>query len=106
MAGSGLVRIIFAFQNKTALAGVEDASSIGQPDLGEIYQWFPVVAPPGLPPEITSTLSNALVKAASLPDATTWAKSAHTTLYPLNQTETLKMVATQTAIVAKWKSAL
>jgi tripartite-type tricarboxylate transporter receptor subunit TctC len=106
MAGSGLVRIIFAFQDKTALAGVEDASSIGQPDLGEIYQWFPVVAPPGLPPEITLTLSNALVKAAGLPDAETWAKSAHTTLYPLNQAETLKMVATQTAIVAKWKSAL
>jgi tripartite-type tricarboxylate transporter receptor subunit TctC len=106
MAGSGLVRIIFAFQNKSALPGVEDASSIGKPDLGEIYQWFPVVAPPGLPPEITSTLSNALVKAAGLPDAATWAKGAHTILHPLNQAETLKMVATQTALVAKWQSAL
>jgi tripartite-type tricarboxylate transporter receptor subunit TctC len=106
LAKSGLVRIIFAFQEKSSLPGVEDATSIDQPDLGQIYQWFPVVAPPGLAPQITAILSKALVRAANSPDAAAWAKTAHTTLYPLDQKDTLKMIARQTALVEKWKAVL
>jgi tripartite-type tricarboxylate transporter receptor subunit TctC len=106
MQGSGLIRIIFVFQDKSPLPGIDDATSIGHPELGDIYQWRPVAAPPGVPLPIVNTLSDALVAAASTPDAAAWAKTAGTTLYPLNHVATLNMVKTQMALVDKWKFAL
>ncbi len=106
MAAANFVQVIFAFQEKSSLPGVDDASTIGKPDLSEIYQWFPVVAPPGLPPAIAATLSNALVEAVKLPDAQSWAKTVHTMLYPLDQQGTLRMVRQQNALVAKWQAVL
>ncbi len=106
MAASGLVRVIFTFQMKSSLPNVEDARSIGNADLGEIYQWFPVVAPPGLPQPIADTLSNALLKGATSDDAKAWAKGLHTSLHPLDQKATLQMVQQQTALVTKWKAVL
>jgi tripartite-type tricarboxylate transporter receptor subunit TctC len=104
LQGSGLIRIIFAFQDQEP--GVENAISIGQPELAEIYQWRPVAAPPGLPDSIVKILSDALTEAAGTKDAAAWAKTAGTTLYPLDHEGTLNMVKTQMALVDQWKSAL
>ncbi len=106
MEKSGLVKVIFVFQNGTSLPGVEDAASINKPDLGEIFQWRPVVGPSGLPPEIVSTLSNALVASAKTQDAQSWAAVYGTGLYPLNQTDTVAMVKQQKSLIDKWKSVL
>lgn len=103
---SGLVRVIFVFQEKSPLPGVEDATSINKPDLGKIFQWRPVVAPPGLSPELLTNLSTALVSIAKSPDADAWAKKIHTTLHPLGQDETLDMIKTQKALVDKWRAVI
>jgi tripartite-type tricarboxylate transporter receptor subunit TctC len=106
MQGSGLIRIIFSFQDDAPLPGIESAASIGHPELAEIFQWRPVAAPPGLPPEIIKTLSSALVTAANTPAAAAWAKTARTTLFPLDHAGTLQMVASQKQLVEKWKAVL
>ncbi len=106
MEKSGLAKIIFVFQPKSPIPGVEDATSIGKPDLGNIYQWRPVVGPAALPAPVVSTLSSALVAAAGTADAKTWADTIGTTLDPLDSAETLKMLAVQKALVAKWASVL
>ncbi len=101
MQASGFAKILFAFQPRSGLPGVEDATTIGQPDLGEIFQWRPVGAPPGLPPDIVATLSTALVNAAKTPGAVKWASGLGTTLYPLDQHQTVAMIETQEKLVAK-----
>jgi tripartite-type tricarboxylate transporter receptor subunit TctC len=106
MAAANLVRVIFTFQEKSSIPGVDDASTIGNADLGKIYQWFPAVAPPNLPQPISSKLSDALFTAAKSPEAKAWAKSIKTSLHPLDQAGTLQMLQEQTALVTKWKHVL
>jgi tripartite-type tricarboxylate transporter receptor subunit TctC len=106
MQGSGLIRIIFVFQNQSGLPGIDTAASIGHPELEEIYQWRPVAAPPGLPPDVINTLASSLVSAANTPAAAAWAKTAGTTLFPLDHAGTLQMVETQKRLVDKWKTVL
>ncbi len=106
MQSSGLVKLIFVFQDKSPIPGVEDATAINKPDLGHIFQWRPIVGPPGLPPAIASTLSGALVAAAKSPDAVAWAANIHTTLYPLAQPQILDMLKVQQGLVNKWRHVL
>ncbi len=105
MQSSGLVRTIFTFQ-QNAIPGVEDCTSVGKPELGAIYQWRPVAAPPGVPVEIVEVLSDALMAAAKQPEAVAWAKTAGTQLYPLDYKAAEQMVAAQKVLVKKWKSVL
>ncbi len=104
LQASHLAKIIFVFQEKSPIPGVEDATSIGKPDLGQIFQWRPVVGPPKLPADIVATLSTALVKAAKGPAAAKWASGLGTTLFPLDQAGTLSMLHTQEALIQKWQS--
>ncbi len=106
METSGLIRTIFVFEKKSSLPGIDDATSVGVPELSEIYQWRPVAAPPKLPPEIIKVLSDALVSAAKTPDAAAWAEGAGTTLYPLGHKATVDMIAAQKALIEKYKSVL
>jgi len=106
MEKSGLAKIIFVFQPKSPIPGVQDATSIGKPDLGNIYQWRPVVGPSALPAPVVATLSSALVVAAGTADAKSWASTIGTTLYPLGSADTLNMLAEQKALIAKWASVL
>jgi tripartite-type tricarboxylate transporter receptor subunit TctC len=102
----GLARILFAFQEKTSLLGVEDASSISQPDLGKIYQWRPVAAPPGLSPAIVKILSDGFIAAAQTEDAKTWAAGLGTTIFPLDYAGTIEMIKDQEKLIEKWRSVL
>jgi tripartite-type tricarboxylate transporter receptor subunit TctC len=106
MESQGFARILFVFQEKSPIPGVEDATAINKPDLGEIFQWRPIGGPPNLPPEIVSLLSDILVKAAKSDAAQKWAAGIGSTLYPLNHEETLAMIKTQEELVAKWRFAL
>jgi len=106
MQASGLARTLFVFQDKSGMQGVEDARSVGKPDLGQIFQWRPVVAPPGLPADLTARLSKALVSAANSPEAKAWAAKLDTTLDPLDAGQTLKMIEGQNALIARWQSVL
>ena len=106
MQSSGLARVIFAFQEKSDIPGIQDATALGKPDLGKIYQWRPVAAPPSVPRDIVMKLSGALVAAAKTPDAAAWAAKLDTTLYPLNADQTVQMIREQRALIAKWHSVL
>ncbi len=106
MEASGLIRTIFVFQDKSPLPGIDDATKIGKPELGDLYQWRPVCAPPDLPQEIIDFLSSNLVAAAKQPDAVSWAQAAGTQLYPLDHKDTLAMVEQQKALVDKWAHVL
>jgi tripartite-type tricarboxylate transporter receptor subunit TctC len=106
MQGSGLIRIVFAFQPDDAPPGLDNAHSVGKPELAEIYQWRPVAAPPDLPAPILATLSTALVAAAKTPAAAAWAQSAGTTLHPLGYQDVQTMIAAQKALVERWKYVL
>jgi tripartite-type tricarboxylate transporter receptor subunit TctC len=106
MQEAGLVKVIFVFQDKSPIPGVEDATSINQPDLGGIFQWRPVAAPPGMPAAIAKVLTDGLVSAAKSPEAQEWAKKIHATLYPLDQAGTLQMLTQQKQLVKKWHSVI
>ncbi len=106
MEKSGLAKIIFVFQEKSPIPGVEDATSIGQPDLGNIFQWRPIVGPPGMAPDLVATLSQAFVSAAFSPEAKAWADKIQTTLYPLDSKGTVAMIAAQKEMVDQASSAL
>lgn len=106
MEAAGLVRLIFTFEPKSEVPGVEDASAVGKPDLGEIYQYRTVVAPPGLSPQIASQLSGALLHAASTRNARNWAAKIRTVLHPLDQRQTLAMLDRQIAMIHKWQHVL
>ncbi|HQT63515.1 MAG: hypothetical protein B7Z75_07320 [Acidocella sp. 20-57-95] len=106
MEKSGLAKIIFVFQTKSPIPGVEDATSIDQPDLGNIFQWRPIVGPPNLPADIVETLSQAFLTAAFSPEAKAWADKIQTTLYPLDSKGTVAMIAAQKEMVDQAASAL
>ncbi len=106
MQKAGLIRPIFVFQDKSPLPGVEDASSINIPDLGQIYQWRPVAAPPKVASERVEVLSAAFMKVASDPSVQDWAKNIKANLYPLDHNATLAMVQSQEALVSRWKRIL
>jgi tripartite-type tricarboxylate transporter receptor subunit TctC len=102
LVSAGLMRLIFTFEPKSDRLGIEDATSVGVPDLGKIYQYRPVVAPPGLPPEIANLLTECLIAAASTQNARTWAQQNKTLLYPLGQQDTVAMIRTQVELLKKW----
>jgi tripartite-type tricarboxylate transporter receptor subunit TctC len=103
---AGLIRMIFIFERESSFPGIEGAIELGKPELGDIYQWRPVVAPPNLPPVLASTLSEALLRVAKSPEAVKWAVELQTTLYLLDQQQTLAMVKEQQKIVEKYQSIL
>ncbi len=102
MKDTSLIKLILTFEEKSSVPGVQDATAIGQPDLANVVQWQPVVAPPGLPADIAATLSAALTKAAASPDVAAWAAKLGTTPYPLDQQATLDMLATQEALLKRY----
>ncbi|MDR3520722.1 MAG: tripartite tricarboxylate transporter substrate-binding protein [Acidocella sp.] len=106
MEKSGLAKIIFVFQRKSPIPGIEDATTLGQPDLGNIFQWRPIVGPPGMDPATVDILSKAFVAAAFSPAAKAWAEQIKTTLYPLDSKGTVAMIAAQRALVDNAAAAL
>ncbi len=106
MQASGILKLIFVFENESPGPGIENALSVNEPDLGKVFAWRTVVAPPGLPANVTATLSKVLVDAAKSDDAKAWADKIKATLYPLGHTETLKMLAEQDVLLKKWHSVL
>ncbi len=106
MAKSKLMRLMFVFADKSPVPGIEDATSVNQPNLGKLFQFRTVVAPPNLPPEIATKLSTALVAAVKSPEVQAWAAKIQTTLYPMDQQETLAMIAEQEHLLETYKGFL
>lgn len=103
LESSGLIRIIFSFQDKSSIPGIEDATSVNKPDLADIYESRPIVAPPGVDPAIATILSNNFVQAAKTPEVMAWATKIKTVLYPLDNKSAYEMFKSEERLVDKWR---
>ncbi len=106
MQDARLIRIMFVYSGKSPIPGIQDATSIKQPDLGEIVQWRFVAGPPSLPKPIVDKLSHALIAISNEPATINWSKKTGVPLYPLGPRETKQAVEAQFAVAAKWEGRL
>lgn len=106
MVAGKLIRVVATFEKKSSIAGAEDATSLGKPDLAEIIELRPVAGPPHLAPEITATLSAALMKAMADPHVASWAKKTGAALDPLSAEATAKLMHEQSAFIKRWAKLL
>ncbi|HQT43760.1 MAG TPA: hypothetical protein PLD79_07145, partial [Halothiobacillus sp.] len=103
LQSAGLIRIVFSFEDKSSIPGIEDATSINKPDLANIYESRPIVAPPGLDPAIADVLSDNFVRAAHTPEVVAWASKIKTVLNPLDKKGTYEMFKSEERLVDKWR---
>ena len=106
MQDSGFLRTMFDYSTKSSLPGVEDATSIGEPDLAEIIQWRVVAAPPETPPDIVKTLEDAFKNIANDPATIAWSKNIDVPIFFLGADATRKAVVGQLDLVRKWQDIL
>ncbi|HQT64003.1 MAG: hypothetical protein B7Z75_12360 [Acidocella sp. 20-57-95] len=106
MQDSGYLRTIFVYATKSPLPGIDDATSIAQPDLAEIIQWRVVAAPPGTPPEIVETLYVALRNIAADPATIAWSQKVHVPIFFLGPDATKRVVQGQIDLLKKWQDVL
>ena len=100
------IRILASFRKEPEGGGPPDAVALGQPDLDQIRIERVVGAPPGLPAEIQTVLSNALAKAVVDPKVIAWAKENDVVMLPKTATETAALVAQQRVFFDRWKQFL
>ncbi|HQT64962.1 MAG: hypothetical protein B7Z75_11395 [Acidocella sp. 20-57-95] len=103
LQSAGLIRTIFSFEDKSSIPGIEDATSVNKPDLANIYESRPIVAPPGLDPEIATILSDNFVRAANTPEVIAWATKIKTVLNPLDKKGAYEMFKSEERLVDKWQ---
>ena len=106
LARANVIRIIASFEAKSSIPGVQDATALGQPELTKIAETRPIAAPPNLPKNIQSALSDALSKALKSHEVTSWAQKNGANLVPATPEETLKIVQDQAAFIDRWKDVL
>lgn len=102
MKDTSLIKLLVTFESKSSFPGVPSAIDIGQPDLVNVTQWQPVVAPPGVDPDIATTLSQALLRATNSPDVASWAAKIGTTPYALDERDTLAMLDKQKTLLKRF----
>jgi tripartite-type tricarboxylate transporter receptor subunit TctC len=105
-ARAGELKILASFESKTALPGIPDATALGKPELDQITVDRPVAAPPGTPPEIRNTLSDALAKSLAEDKVVRWAKENDIVMKSKTPQETAALIARQRAFFEKWKKYL
>ncbi len=106
MQDAGYLRTIFVYATKSPLPGVDDATSLGQPDLAQIIQWRVIAAPPGTPPDIVNTLKTALENIAADPETVAWSEKVHVPIFFLGPDATKRAVQGQVDLVRKWQDVL
>src|SRR5262249_10875284 len=106
LEASGVIRLLATFEEHGTIPGVEDASALGRPELGQLTLERVVAAPPGLPAEIKEVLAEALAKALVEPDIVAWAKKADVDLSPATPEEAEATLKAQAAFLARWKKQL
>jgi tripartite-type tricarboxylate transporter receptor subunit TctC len=100
------IRVLASFRKDAMPPGTPDATTLGQPDLDQIRIERVVGAPPGLPLELRSILSNALAKAVIDPKVVAWAKENDVVMLPKTAPQTAALVGQQRLFFEKWKSFL
>jgi tripartite-type tricarboxylate transporter receptor subunit TctC len=103
---SNSLRVIASFERRASFPNVPDASTLGQPELDQIVIERLVGAPPGLPPDIQATISNALSKAVVHPRVVAWAKQNDVVMKPKTPAEATARLAEQRMFFERWKQYL
>lgn len=106
MRSGGLLRILATFEEKTSVAGADDATSLKQPALSSIVLERVVAAPPKLPMPIQTILSDAISRAMQAPEFAEFSAKQGTQLTPRTPEQTAALVADQAKFYETWKSIL
>jgi tripartite-type tricarboxylate transporter receptor subunit TctC len=99
------IRLLATFRREPG-SPIPDAVALGQPELDQIRIERVVAAPPGLPAELQTILSNALAKAVVDPKVVAWGKENDVVMLPKTAPETATLVAQQRVFFDRWKSFL
>jgi tripartite-type tricarboxylate transporter receptor subunit TctC len=106
MEKTGLLRPIFAFTEKSPFPGVEDATSINEPELTQVVSLNCVAGPPGLPKQIVDKLATAFKRISNDSSTQIWAEKLNIPIDYLGPVDTKKAVESQVALAQKWQGQL
>ena len=102
----GKIRIVATLEERSALPGVPDATTLRQPDLAKITLYRLIGAPPGLPPDIMRILSEALAKAVKDPEVVEWARKSDMPLALETPAQADRLLHEQIDFFERWKKYL
>ncbi len=103
---AGDMRGLFSTEKVSSVKGVPTVASVGYPQLTGLGVDRYVIAPPGLPDQITSVLSDALVKAMNDPELVAKAKKTGEPLAPLPHKEAKSAAEQSLELYLKHKSVI
>jgi tripartite-type tricarboxylate transporter receptor subunit TctC len=103
---SGLIRVLASFENRSTIAGVEDATTLKLPELTQIVQLRPVAGPPNLPADIVDALARSIMGAMKDPKVVAWAAAAGANLDDKGPQQTLLALRQQKQFIERWKAVL
>lgn len=106
LAQGNTLRIVATFEQKSSIAGAEDATSLKVPELSEIVLERLIGAPPKLPDDIKTALVTSLSKAMTDPKVQDWAKQTEIALQPETPDSAARILAEQQKFFDKWKDVL
>ncbi len=106
MSKANLLKVIFILDKKSPFPGIEDATSIGQPDLVDVVALNCIAGPPGLPKPIIQKLNTAFKKISASSDTLAWAKKLNIPIDYLGPAEAKVAVESQISVVKKWQDKL
>ena len=100
------LRILATFESHGSEKDAGDATTLGQPELGQIVLERLIGAPPGVPTRIQAILADALAKTMTDPQVVAWAQTAGVDLKTETADEAARIVRDQAAFFTKWKKVL
>jgi tripartite-type tricarboxylate transporter receptor subunit TctC len=100
------LRILATFEDHGSEKDAADATTLNQPDLGQIVLERLIGAPPGVPMRIQVILADALARAIRDPHVVTWAAKTGVDIKSETPDEAAGIVRDQAAFFDKWKKIL
>ena len=100
------IRILATFEEHGTVAGALDATTLGQPELSQITLERMVAAPPNLPADIATILTQVLDAAVRDPEVVAWAARASIPWMPHPPGQSDAIFRASAAFFEKWKTQL
>ena len=101
---SGELKRLLAFQPKSARgvpAGVPSVDDIGHPELASLSLYRMLAAPPGLPDDVRTRLTDAVQKALNDPELRRWSEATSSPIDPGGPAEARRLYEEQKAFMLK-----
>ncbi len=103
---SGDVRMIMTFEDKASVEGVPSSGESGYPDFSKFQVVRVVGGPPGIPADIATKLSDAIVAAASTESVQEWAKTSKNEVDPVGAEATKALMDDLMGFYSRYKDLL